>query len=489
MRLSTPRVAPKPAAVPAAELLKLDHDESGFVTLDELKERLGSQWSEERITKQIAVFDDDGDGKLNPVEWKRAFALFRELPERLGGLLEDKTRAAAEQAKVGLPPAGDSQSGTPPPPTTAPTPRPSEPAAGVVTEHSEWQPAPEPDLLSDGAPKQVLRAASPGFMSWVLEKLGAMGADVKTLTTHDAVHGEGEKWSKQRYESSGFGYGPPGKACIRMLTMAGRTSLFYFVTQHPGGESLRVELRARFGDDWQGKCFGRATHMLSHSWGMPFAGFIAALDKVPPGSFVWNDILAINQHGDAGEMAKRDMKADLDSLKPVIQHTKRIILYWDPVDAPSPLTRVWCLYELLALIMTPGYELSLGFTASGRKEILQMAEAFALGRKGGDKDKLKQGAEKLEKAIKVCRTGPSSPYASPALGEPCLSQTHAGHRLQECAGDRAGRRRDDQSANREGARWAQAIRPQGAGRIAGDVGRVHCARGAERSRCQAARPL
>ena len=48
---------------------------------------LGSQWSEERIKKQIAVFDDDGDGKLNPVEWKRAFALLGSLPERVGGLL------------------------------------------------------------------------------------------------------------------------------------------------------------------------------------------------------------------------------------------------------------------------------------------------------------------------------------------------------------------------------------------------------------------
>ena len=285
--------------------------------------------------------------------------------------------------------------------------------------------------LSDGAPKQVLRAASPEFMSWVLEKLGAMGANVTTLTTHDAVHGDGEKWSKQRYESSGFGYGPPGKACIRRLTMAGRTSLFYFVTQHPEGEDLRVELRARFGDDWQVKCFGRATHMLSHSWGMPFAGFISALAKVPSGSFVWNDVLAINQHGDAGDLAKRDMLADLNSLKPVIQHTKRIILYWDPVDAPSPLKRVWCLYELLALITTPGFELSLGFTASGRKEILQMAEAFALGRKGGDKDKLKQGAQKLEKAIKVCKLARRIPirYGSrtwldaPLLPNPCRQST------------------------------------------------------------------
>ena len=38
---------------------------------------------------------------------------------------------------------------------------------------------------------------------------------------------------------------------------------------------------------------------------MSFAGFINALSGVPPGSFVWNDIIAINQHGDAGGRACR----------------------------------------------------------------------------------------------------------------------------------------------------------------------------------------
>ena len=92
---------------------------------------------------------------------------------------------------------------------------------------------------------------------------------------------------------------------------------------------------------------------------------------------------------------------------------------------------MWCLYELLALITTPGFELSLGFTASGRKEIMQMAEAFAMGRKGGDKDKLKQGAQKLEKAIKVCKLAHRIPirYGSrtwldaPLLPNPCRQST------------------------------------------------------------------
>ncbi len=79
------------------------------------------------------------------------------------------------------------------------------------------------------------------------------------------------------------------------MTAPGQTSLYYFLTQHPAGEPLRAELRSAFGDDWQRKCFGRATHFLSHSWGMPFAGFVNALSDVPAGSFVWNDMCACTQ--------------------------------------------------------------------------------------------------------------------------------------------------------------------------------------------------
>ena len=84
----------------AAALELADHDESEPVSVAELTELLGSQWSEERIKKLIAVFDDDGDGRLNDSEWTRACVLLGELPERVGGLLKEKTRAAAEKAEA-----------------------------------------------------------------------------------------------------------------------------------------------------------------------------------------------------------------------------------------------------------------------------------------------------------------------------------------------------------------------------------------------------
>ena len=48
-------------------------------------------------------------------------------------------------------------------------------------------------------------------MKWFLDKLSALGADPKTLTTHDAVHGAGAKWQKERYEKRKTRMTPPSK--------------------------------------------------------------------------------------------------------------------------------------------------------------------------------------------------------------------------------------------------------------------------------------
>ena len=85
---------------------------------------------------------------------------------------------------------------------------------------------------------------------------------------------------------------------------------------------------------------------------------------------------AINQHGDAGELARKAMGTDLNSLEGVIRHTKRTILYFHPLDDPAPIKRVWCLYEILTAANTEG-ELTLGFSSSGKKEMYKIAAAFA----------------------------------------------------------------------------------------------------------------
>ena len=243
----------------------------------------------------------------------------------------------------------------------------------------DWKPAAEDSKLEDNAPKQVLRAASPDFMMWLLDKLGTLDdkVDIRTLTTHDAVHGKRAKWSAERHNKNGFGYGPPtSKGCIRALTAPGSTSVYYFITQHPEGQALRDELSKRFGSDWKGKCFGRATHFLSHSWSLPFNGFIQALTSVPRGSYVWNDIMAINQHGDAGPQARTAMFEDLSSLEEVIRHTAKVLLFFHPIEKPAAVERVWCLYEILTLISTEGGELRLVFTEEGKAGVRDIARAY-----------------------------------------------------------------------------------------------------------------
>ena len=67
---------------------------------------------------------------------------------------------------------------------------------------------------------------------------------------HDAVHGAGAKWNVALHAKTGFGYGPPTtQACIRALTASGKTSVYYFVTQHPGAEA--EVLRSKLGADWE----------------------------------------------------------------------------------------------------------------------------------------------------------------------------------------------------------------------------------------------
>ena len=66
------------------------------------------------------------------------------------------------------------------------------PAQQMASAAVKWKPAPEPSHLEDGAPKQILRAASPDFMTWLLEKLVSLddSVDIRKLITHDAVHGK-----------------------------------------------------------------------------------------------------------------------------------------------------------------------------------------------------------------------------------------------------------------------------------------------------------
>ena len=56
---------------------------------------------------------------------------------------------------------------------------------------------------------------------------------------------------------------------------------------------------------------------------------------MPRGSYVWNDIIAINQHGDAGADVRARVTDDLNSLEGVIKHTGKVLLFFHPIEKPA----------------------------------------------------------------------------------------------------------------------------------------------------------
>ena len=242
--------------------------------------------------------------------------------------------------------------------------------------------------LSD-APPQLHRGASPAFMAWLLEELAGRDAKVNidSISTHDLTMGA--VWSQKRHKKRGYGYGPPTtQACIRAFTMEAETSVYAFITsvyasenegnqdeiswKHKAAQPLRDKLARRFGNDWLKKCFGTATHFVSHAWECSFAGLIEAITGLPSGAFVWCDVITINQHHAATE----ERSADLRSLGEVIKHAGKVHLYVEPLQKAKAIQRLWVLYELATNWDAHG-ELSLGFSKNGRADLMGIARDLA----------------------------------------------------------------------------------------------------------------
>ena len=187
-------------------------------------------------------------------------------------------------------------------------------------------------------PPQIHRGVSPAFMTWLLEELAGRDdtVNIDTISTHDLTMGA--TWSQKMHKKKGYGYGPPTTpACVRALTMEAETSVYAFITgavgnggdpdamswKHEAAQPLRDKLARRFGNDWLKKCFGTATHFVSHAWECSFAGLIEAITGLPSGAFAWCDIITINQHHAATE----ERAADLRSLSEVIKHAGKAALY------------------------------------------------------------------------------------------------------------------------------------------------------------------
>ena len=94
---------------------------------------------------------------------------------------------------------------------------------------------------------------------------------------------------------------------------------------------------------------GKPTHFLSHAWLYKILNVVAALqlfvDCLPedePEPFFWFDTFAIDEH------ASQDRPQEWWSttFKKAIEMMGHTVMMLSPWDAPQPLTRSWCLWEL-----------------------------------------------------------------------------------------------------------------------------------------------
>lgn len=94
---------------------------------------------------------------------------------------------------------------------------------------------------------------------------------------------------------------------------------------------------------------GRPTIFLSHAWMFRFRNVVAALrafvDGLPPGApptFVWFDCFSIDEHA-TQTMPQEWWGSTFREAIALIGHTVMMLSPW---DAPVPLARAWCLWEL-----------------------------------------------------------------------------------------------------------------------------------------------
>eukprot|EP00198_Chlamydomonas_reinhardtii_P006110 XP_001695446.1 predicted protein [Chlamydomonas reinhardtii] len=111
------------------------------------------------------------------------------------------------------------------------------------------------------------------------------------------------------------------------------------------------------------KVFGPAKYFISHAWNCRFSALVELLEQhyaaVPATRggqrvlpiYYWIDVLAVSQHftGDFHDHPDSDFPA-------VIRTCKSVLFTMHPWRAPVAPTRVWCLFEVLTAIQSPGVQ-------------------------------------------------------------------------------------------------------------------------------------
>jgi tetratricopeptide (TPR) repeat protein len=91
-----------------------------------------------------------------------------------------------------------------------------------------------------------------------------------------------------------------------------------------------------------------ATIFVSHAWKFTFAQLLDALEGHVPAqdAYLWLDIFVVNQH-DALEKPKIWWTV---AFRDAIRHIGSVVLVLAPWTDPIPLTRAWCLWEIVSAV-------------------------------------------------------------------------------------------------------------------------------------------
>jgi hypothetical protein len=118
----------------------------------------------------------------------------------------------------------------------------------------------------------------------------------------------------------------------------------------PGTRSMCAELAA---DPATAHFVGKPTHFLSHAWLYKILNVVGALEEFeasqPEGSppiFWWFDCFAIDEHATQA-LSQEWWSTTFKEAIAMMGHTVMILSPW---DAPQPLERAWCLWELYCTV-------------------------------------------------------------------------------------------------------------------------------------------
>eukprot|EP00808_Paulinella_micropora_P004758 g12825.t1 len=115
-----------------------------------------------------------------------------------------------------------------------------------------------------------------------------------------------------------------------------------------------VDHLAASKDELESKAVQQATHFLSHAWSYIFTDVVAAVRARWPSPqeqtnvFLWFDLFTINQHGTDNIPGA----FWFDAFEANVARIGHTILIQSPWTNPVPLTRAWCLWEILCTSRT-----------------------------------------------------------------------------------------------------------------------------------------